>query len=99
VSFSTRSFQLRVHVGSTCNQAVQGAQVYATAVPYNQFTIPALTPTGSDGWATLTLNRMAGFPVGPHQQLIALFIRATKPGENILAGISTRRLVSIRVHR
>jgi hypothetical protein len=98
LSFKMTSFQLRVHVGSTCNQAVQGANVYATAVPFQQVSIPPQTPTGSDGWVTLTFNRLSGFPVSPRQQLMAIFIRATKPGENILAGVSTRRLISLRVH-
>jgi hypothetical protein len=97
ITGSMRSFQLRVHVTDTCGQPVSGANVYATAVPYNQVTIPPEEPTGSDGWVTLTFNRMGGFPLSSHQQLMAFFIRASKPGENILAGISTRRLVSLRV--
>jgi hypothetical protein len=92
------TFQLRVHVTDTCGQPVSGANVYATAVPYDQVTIPPETPTGSDGWVTLTFNRMGGFPLSAHQQLMAFFIRASKPGDNILAGISTRRLVSVRVN-
>jgi hypothetical protein len=98
ITAGTHSFQMRVQVTDTCGQPVSGANVYATAVPYNQVTIPPEQPTGSDGWVTLTFNRMGGFPLSAHQQLMAFFIRATKPGENILAGVSSRRLVSLRVN-
>ena len=66
-----------------------------TAVPYNQFTIPAEELTGDDGSATLVFRRDANFPASDQQQQLTLFIRATKPGEDPLAGVSTRRLVGI----
>jgi hypothetical protein len=93
---STRQFVARFHI-SACGASVQGALVYATAVPYNQFNVPAEATTDSSGWATITFNRQSGYPASSHQQLLAMFVRARKPGENVLAGISTRRLVSTHV--
>lgn len=96
ISFSTRSLTVRFHVGA-CKGSVEGALVYVTAVPYGQFAIPNEQATGSDGWATLQFNAQAGYPVSSKQQLIVMFVRARKSGEDLLGGISTRRLVSFRV--
>lgn len=95
---SMQSFSIRVHVSNTCGQPVAGASVLATAVPYHQVTIPPQAATGADGWVTMQFNRLSGFPATSKQQLMVMFIRATKPGENPLAGISTRRLVSFGVN-
>ena len=96
ITYRTRSVTARFHV-SACSGSVEGALVYVTAVPYGQFAIPNEQPTGSDGWATLQFSALAGYPVSNKQQLLVMFVRARKPGENLLGGISTRRLVSFHV--
>ena len=95
INKQTDSFTLKVRVGSTCSVKIKGASVYVTAVPYNQFSIPKEELTGDDGTAILVFHRDANFPASDQQQQLTLFIRATKPGEDPLAGVSTRRLVGV----
>ncbi len=95
VNEQTDSFTLKVRIGSTCSVNIKGASVYVTAVPYNQFSIPAEELTGDDGTTILVFHRDANFPASSEQQQLTLFIRATKPGEDPLAGVSTRRLVAV----
>lgn len=96
ITYNTRTLTVRFHV-SACGGSVQGALIYLTAVPYAMFAPANEQTTGADGWATLNLTALSGFPVSKHQQLLVMFVRARKPGEDILAGISSRRLVSFRV--
>jgi hypothetical protein len=98
ITFGTRSLTARFHV-SACKGNVEGALVYVTAVPYGMFAAANEQSTGSDGWATLQFTALAGFPVSQKQQLLVMFVRARKSGENILGGISSRRLVSFPVSR
>jgi hypothetical protein len=95
---TSRQFVVRYHISDTCGQAVTGALVYAAAVPFNQWSIPAEQPTGQDGWAVLAMSRRVGFPVSKVQQLLAIFARARKPGEGLQAGISNQRLFAIQVN-
>jgi hypothetical protein len=88
----------RFHVTACKGKPVQGALVYVTAVPYNQFSIPAEVATGADGWAELRMGRLRGYPANPgRQQLLVMFVRARDPGGNVLGGVTARRLVSFPV--
>jgi hypothetical protein len=97
VGRSTETIVMRYRVTACNGKPVQGALVYVTAVPYNQFSVPPEATTGADGWAELRLNRLRGYPASNNQQLLVAFVRARKDGENLLGGISTRRLVSFPV--
>jgi len=98
ITHGTRQVTARFHVAA-CGGSVQGAMIFATAVPYGMFPVPNEQATGSDGWATLDFQATAGFPVSAKQQLLVMFVRARKSGENVLGGISTRRLISFKVAR
>ena len=97
IPLSTSRLVVRVHVSACGGRNVAGAIVYATAVPFNQFAIPPEQQTGADGWVTLRMDRLGGFPAADNQSLLVMFLRARKGGEPVLAGISTRRLVSFHL--
>lgn len=98
VTLGTHTIQLHFLVTACGGRPVQGASVYATPIPFNQFAGPQKT-TGSDGTVTLTEKRLKGFPARNHRQhLLAVFARATKPGEPVLGGVSTRRTVAFPVN-
>ena len=91
---------IKVHISACNGRAVQGALVYAAAVPFNQFT-PVEVQTDSTGWATINEQQQGGYPANPaHQQLLAVFLRARKAGEPQGQGVFTARLVSfpVRLH-
>jgi hypothetical protein len=94
----TGVFTVKFHVSSTCGDPVKGAQLFATGVPYGMISSPGQQTTDGSGWVSMQFKTMSGFPATPHQQLLVMFVRASKPGENVLAGISARRLVSFRVN-
>ena len=97
VTPGSRTIRIRFHVSACGGRSVEGALVYATAVPYQQFSATE-QPSAADGWAVLTMRQLRYFPASGQQQLLVVFARARKSGEDLLAGVSTRRLVSFKVN-
>ena len=80
------------------NRPVQGALVYAAAVPFNQFTVAPEVQTDANGSATVNEPQLSGYPASARQQLLAVFLRARKTGEPQGQGVATSRLVSFKVN-
>jgi hypothetical protein len=97
ITRSTTQLSLHARVTACGGRPVEGALVYATAIPFQQFSIAPEATTAADGTANLTMAQQRSFPASRQQQLLAMFLRARKPGENPLGGISSRLLVSFPV--
>lgn len=93
----TRTIRVSFRITACGGRPVEGALVYATPVPYQQFSATE-QPTGDDGWALLTMRQLRYFPASGQQQLLVVFARARKSGDDVLAGITNRRLVSFKVN-
>jgi hypothetical protein len=87
----------RFHISDTQGgRSVVGALVYALGVPFDRLSPEPEVATGADGWATITFQVLPTFSLRPGHYVV-VFVRARKPGGDLLAGVSTRRLVSVRV--
>ncbi len=95
---SHNAFVARFHVSDTRANSIQGALVYALGLPYNYAHNAPEVQTDSTGWATITIQPTAQLPLNRGGSLV-IFVRARKPGDNLLAGVSTRRLVQEGVSR
>jgi hypothetical protein len=98
VKRSSGAIHLRFMITACGGRPVQGASVFATAIPYNQFAAAQAT-TASNGTVVLTESRQAGFPVSRQQRLLAIFARTWKQGEPVTGGVSSSRVVAFRLHR
>jgi hypothetical protein len=92
---STKTLHAHITITACNGRPVQGAIVYAVAIPFNQFE-PTQATTAADGTVTLAEPGRRGFPASSHQHLLAVFVRATKPGDSVLDGVSSRRVVAFR---
>ena len=93
---SRSPFVVRFHVSDTRGFSVQGAMVYALGLPYSWTSGAPEAATDSSGWVSITMRPSSAMPLTRGPGLV-VFVRARKPGDDPLAGVSTRRLVQVRI--
>lgn len=93
----TAPVTVTVTVLDTRGFRVQGAIVFLRSTPVVT-TTPSEGTTGSDGRVTFTIRPERDFGIVFRRGYnLQFFVRARKPGENPLAGVSTRRLVQVGI--
>jgi hypothetical protein len=91
---SRRAFVARFRVMDAHGYVVRGALVFAQGVPSGLVQPTAETTTGTDGWAGVGFRPTTRLPLVKGGSL-TVFVRARKAGEDLLRGVSARRLVGI----
>ena len=92
---SREAFIGRFRVTDTHGNLVRGALVYGIGLPYGWIQNAPEAVTGPDGWATIQFLPTRLMPL--HRAAVVFFVRARKPGDNLLAGVTARRLVQVRI--
>lgn len=102
-AFSSTAFQnrttpvtMKIRVSDTRGRLVQGALVLAQAIPFGRVTSAPEVATDSNGVATVSVRATSRLEL-VRGYAVQFFLRARKPGDNILAGVSTRRLVQVPI--
>jgi hypothetical protein len=95
---SRAPFVGRFRVTDTRGFVVRDALVYTLGVPYSRIGQAPEQATNMEGFAQMDLRPTARLPLR-NGYYIVMFVRARKQGDNLLAGVSTRRLVQVRVAR
>jgi hypothetical protein len=93
---SRAAFTAKIHISDTRGFSVRNALVFVQGLPFGRASTPAEVKTGSDGTATLTLIPTRKLPLQRGATLV-MFVRARVAGERLIAGVSARRLVNLRV--
>jgi hypothetical protein len=88
-------FTGRFKITDTRGYAVRDALVYVTGLPWSRLAAVPEAKTDTNGWAQVQLTPTAQMPLRNGYYLV-MFIRARKQGDDLLAGVSSRRLAQIR---
>lgn len=92
---SRTPFSGRFRVTDTRGFVVRDALVYVLGVPYSRIGQAAEQPTNMEGYAQVQLAPTARMPLR-NGYYVVMFVRARKQGDDLLSGISTRRLIRVR---
>jgi hypothetical protein len=92
---SRQAFVGRFRVSDARGNLVRGAIVYAIGIPYGWVRPAPEVVTAGNGWATIQFFPTRLMPL--HRAALVFFVRARKPGERLLSGVSTRRLVQVGI--
>jgi hypothetical protein len=88
-------FTVRIRVSDTRGFRIEGALVQVISVPFGQILAVPEAETDRSGFVTFRLTPTRRMPL--ERGSLVLFLRARKPGENPLAGVSTRRLTRVLI--
>jgi len=88
-----RPLELRIRVLDTRGYVVRDALVFARSTPLLT-SAPGEQRTARDGWVRLRMTLHADFPLGGGRS-VQFFVRVRKPSDDLLAGVSSRRLVQV----
>jgi hypothetical protein len=88
-----RQLLLRVRVLDTRGYVVRDALVFARSTPLVT-SAAGEQRSARDGWASLRMTPRASFPLGGGRS-VQFFVRVRKPTDDLLAGVSNRRLVQV----
>jgi hypothetical protein len=91
-------FTGRFRVTDTRGFVVRDALVYVVGVPFGRIGQAPEQATDMEGWAQVQLAPTARLPLRNGYSIV-MFLRARKQGDDVLAGVSTRRLVQVRLAR
>lgn len=86
---------MRIWITDTRGNAVRDALVLVTTLPYGWARQPAETRTTTDGSVTVTLQPTMRMPL--RRASLVMFVRARAEGDDLLAGVSIRRLVQVSI--
>ena len=95
---SRRPFLGRFRITDTRGFVVRDVLVYALGLPYSWLDQGVERTTDTGGWANIELTPTARTPL-QNGRAIVMFVRARKVGDDLLAGVSSRRLVQVRLAR
>jgi hypothetical protein len=88
-----RGFRVVVRVEDTRGCVVRDALVFIRSVPIVTSSVQE-RPTGRDGTVSANLTPRAAFPLKDGGN-VQFFVRVRKPGDPVLTGVGTRRLVQV----